>query len=84
MSTGAALLAMSAAMIVSQAVFPSALADQPLLQILVLTPVGALTYAGTALMLWRVAGRPAGPIREMLNLGARASDFAVFWKPRRT
>jgi O-antigen/teichoic acid export membrane protein len=78
------LLAMSAAMIVSQAVFPSALADQPLLQILVLTPVGALTYAGTALMLWRVAGRPAGPIREMLNLGARASDFAVFWKPRRT
>jgi O-antigen/teichoic acid export membrane protein len=78
------LLAMSAAVIAARAVLPPAIADQPLLQLLALLPIGALTYAGSAFGLWYVTGRRAGPVKELLRIGLRVSDFAVFWKPRRT
>ncbi|MBK6706883.1 MAG: lipopolysaccharide biosynthesis protein [Sphingomonadales bacterium] len=78
------LLAMSGAVMASNAALLPVIADRPLLQLLALAPIGAFTYAGTAFVLWHLTGRRAGPVKELLKIGARVSDFAVFWRPRRT
>jgi O-antigen/teichoic acid export membrane protein len=51
----------------------------PYIRLLVEVPLGALTYSGTMLLLWHVAGRPAGPERDLLGMGRtlRASALRV-------
>ncbi|MGB5077314.1 MAG: lipopolysaccharide biosynthesis protein [Sphingorhabdus sp.] len=78
------LLAMSAAVAASQAALHPAITNRPLLELLVLVPIGALTYAGSVLTLWHLSGRRAGPVKELLRVGSRISGLAVFWKQRRT
>ena len=78
------LLAMSVAVTASQAALPQAIADSPLLQLLALVPIGALTYVGTVLALWHLSGRRAGPVKELLRIGSRISGLAIFWRLRRT
>ncbi len=78
------LLAMSAAVGACQAALPHAIADQPLIQLLALVPIGALTYAGAVLALWHLSGRRAGPVKELLRIVSRISGLAVSWRPRRT
>lgn len=78
------LLIMSAVVIASQAALPPAMADRPLLRLLVLVSIGALTYVGAVLALWHLSGRRAGPVKELLKIGSRISGLAIFWRPRRT
>lgn len=78
------LSVMSAVVITAQTALPPAMADRPLLQLLVLVPIGALTYVGAALTLWHLSGRRAGPVKELLKIGSRLSGLAIFWRPRRT
>jgi lipopolysaccharide exporter len=78
------LLIMSAVVFACQAALPPAIAGRPLLLLLALVPIGALTYAGAVLTLWRLSGRRAGPVKELLRIGSRISGLAVSWRPRRT
>jgi lipopolysaccharide exporter len=78
------LLVMSAAVGASQAALPLALADRPLFQLLILAPIGALTYAGAVLAFWHLSGRRAGPVKELLKISSRISGLAMFWRPRQT
>ena len=78
------LLIMSAAVTASQTAMTHAIVDRPLLQLLVLVPIGTLSYVGAMLALWHLSGRRAGPVKELLRLGLHLSGYAVFWRPRRT
>ena len=78
------LLAMSATVTSAQAALLPAMADKSVLQLLVLAPIGVLTYVGAVLALWHLSGRRAGPVKELLRIGSRISSLAVFWRPRRT
>lgn len=78
------LLAMSATVSASQAALPLAFADRPLLQLILLVPVGALTYIGVALALWHLSGRRAGAVKELLRIGSHLSGLTVFKRAERT
>lgn len=77
------LLSMSAAMGVLQAGLQSPKTDGPFFQLIVLVPVGALTYAGVAFALWHLSGRRAGPVKELLRIGSHIPRLAVFKRPGR-
>jgi len=78
------LLAMSVAVGVAQATLPSPITDGPLLQLMVLVPIGALTYVGVALALWNFSGRRAGPVKELLRIGSLVPGLAAFKRTGRT
>lgn len=80
--TLASLLVMTAAVRMVEGTLPPSVSGQPLLQMLVLIPVGALAYGGAVLALWSLAGRRDGAVTELLGLAARMPGMAVFGKLR--
>jgi lipopolysaccharide exporter len=82
--TLAALLAMATAMRLSQTALPSAFAHQPLLQILLFAPIGAVTYGASVLAYWWISGRKAGPVTMLLEIVARLPGLASVKRMQRT
>ena len=82
--TLASLATMATAVLAVQAVLPPVVAEKPLLQLLVLVPVGALAYSGAVLALWTHSGRRAGVVTELLGIAARIPGLAAFGRLRRT
>ncbi len=82
--TLAALLAMASAMQLSQNAMPPAFANQPLLQILVLAPIGALTYGAAVFAAWWISGRSEGPVTTLLGIVARLPGLALVGRLQRT
>ncbi len=78
------LLVMSAAIRSSQAALPPEFTEQPLLQILILAPVGVLSYGGAVLACWGLSGRRTGPVTVILETAARLPGLASFGRIRQT
>ena len=78
------LLAMSVAVIASQGALPNSIADVPLLQLLVMVPIGVLTYVGAVLALWHMSGRRDGPVKALLRIGSHIAGLIMLGRPRRT
>lgn len=81
--TLASLGAMCAAVLWATAALPADIAAEPLLQLLVLVPIGATVYCSAVLALWSLAGRRAGAVAELLGLAARMPGLAVIGRLRR-
>lgn len=75
---------MAAVVLAIQAALPPSLAGQPLMQLLLLVPVGGLTYGGAVLALWSLSGRRDGAVAELLAIAARLPGLAAFGRLLRT
>jgi O-antigen/teichoic acid export membrane protein len=68
--TFASLVAMSAAVLLGQRLIEPVTANS-LVQLVVLSSIGGLTYVLTGLAIWLVGGRSGGPVSELISIVMR-------------